>query len=143
VCVHVRSVTAFELVPAPAQSAAVFRDVRSVFIRDRATFFCFLLLPLLLLFLRRFGRAQCPVKTGEKPIEKRGEGQSKTLFLFHCRFIIFNFGRCVCGRCVCVCLCVCVCAVQSFPFCPSFFFFLLSLSRSHANTTGNYLKGWS
>ena len=47
VCVHVRSVTALELVPVPIQSAAVFRDARSVFIRDRAHFFlisCCLLL---------------------------------------------------------------------------------------------------
>ena len=41
VCVHVRSVTALELVPVPIQSAAVFRDARSVFIRDRVQFFFF------------------------------------------------------------------------------------------------------
>lgn len=56
VCVHVRSVTALEPVPAPVQSAAVFRDARSSSLsRDRVTFFVlffvgggFLLLLLLL-----------------------------------------------------------------------------------------------
>jgi hypothetical protein len=57
VCVHVRSVTALELVPVPIQLAAVFRDARSVFIRDRAHFFFNFLLSSSSLF----GRVQCPV----------------------------------------------------------------------------------
>ncbi len=68
VCVHVRSVTALEPVPAPVQSAAVFRDARSSSLsRDRVTF-CFVCcrwgFPSSSSSPWSFdGRVQCPGKT--------------------------------------------------------------------------------
>ncbi len=84
---HVRSVTALEPVPAPVQSAAVFRDARSVFIPGPCQFLYFFFgwgVFLLLLLLRRFFIRPCPVSSENgEPIEREREKREQSLYTRH------------------------------------------------------------
>lgn len=85
-CVHVRSVTALEPVPAPVQSAAVFRDARSSSLsRDRVTFFVLFFVGggfFLLLLLLLLGRLMAVSSVqGKRRVyrERREEGGKQSL----------------------------------------------------------------
>lgn len=90
--VGIRSVTAFEPVPTPIQSAAVFRDARSSLPRDCVT------LRSARCWERRRSQSEGSLSAGERETEEKEN-------LFFLKVFLFSSSLCsACLRVVCVCV---------------------------------------